>query len=29
MNMYETVTFYGKDEFAIYDNSGNVLTISC
>ena len=22
-------TFYGKDEFAIFDNNGNVLTISC
>lgn len=22
-------TFYGKDEFAIYDNNGNILTISC
>ncbi len=21
-------TFYGKDEFAIYDNNGNILTIS-
>ncbi len=22
-------TFYGKDEFAIFDNNGNILTISC
>lgn len=22
-------TFYGKEEFAIFDNNGNVLTISC
>lgn len=22
-------TFYGRDEFAIYDNNGNILTISC
>ena len=22
-------TFYGKDEFAIFDNNGNVLTIAC
>ncbi len=22
-------TFYGKDEIAIFDNNGNVLTISC
>ncbi len=22
-------TFYGEDEFAIFDNNGNVLTISC
>lgn len=22
-------TFYGKDEFAVFDNNGNVLTISC
>ena len=22
-------TFYGKDEFATFDNNGNVLTISC
>lgn len=22
-------TFYGKEEFAIFDNNGNILTISC
>lgn len=22
-------TFYGKDEFAIFDNNGNILTIAC
>lgn len=22
-------TFYGKDEFAVFDNNGNILTISC
>ncbi|MCI9092569.1 MAG: bleomycin resistance family protein [Coprobacillus sp.] len=22
-------TFYGQDEFAIFDNNGNILTISC
>lgn len=22
-------TFYGKDEFAAFDNNGNILTISC
>ena len=22
-------TFYGRDEFAIFDNNGNILTISC
>ena len=22
-------TFYGKDEFAMFDNNGNILTISC
>ena len=22
-------TFYGKPEFAIFDNNGNILTISC
>lgn len=22
-------TFYGKDEFALFDNNGNILTISC
>ena len=22
-------TFYGKDEFAIFDNNNNILTISC
>ena len=22
-------TFYGKNEFAIFDNNGNILTISC
>lgn len=22
-------TFYGKDEFAIFDNNGNILTFSC
>lgn len=25
----EYPTFYGKDEFAIFDNNGNILTISC
>ena len=22
-------TFYGKDEFAVFDNNGNILTIAC
>ncbi len=22
-------TFYGKDEFIIFNNNGNILTISC
>lgn len=22
-------TFYGKDEFTVFDNNGNILTISC
>lgn len=22
-------TFYGKEEFAVFDNNGNILTISC
>ena len=25
----EYPTFYGKDEFAIFDNNRNILTISC